>query len=511
MNDWTAGYTADIDYTFGYYAELNPLRARLAILNAGLVPPDQGFHCELGFGQGMSANIHAAASGDAWYATDFNPVHASFAQSIARASGANIQLFDEAFADFCSRTDLPDFDSIGLHGIWSWISDENRGVISDFIRRKLRVGGVLYISYNTQPGWASFIPMRHLMTEHARTLGSEGTGIVSRIDGALAFTEKLLATNPAYALAYPQITERIREIKNQDRHYLAHEYFNRDWLPMHFATMAQWLEPAKVSFACSACYLDHVDAINLSVEQQTLLKEIPDTPFRETVRDFMVNQRFRRDYWIKGARRLSTLEQAEALGAQKVILTRHRADISLTITGSNGDSTMLEEIYTPILDVLSDHKSRTLDQIDKAIKDTGVTFAQITQAVMLLTGSGALAAAQEDTTISKAQIYTDRFNRHLMDKARGSGEMYCLASPVTGCGITVNRFQQLFLLAFTQGKQQPEEWAKEVWRILSSQGQRIIKAGETLETPEANLAELELQAAAFAEKLLPILKALKIA
>jgi hypothetical protein len=38
MTDWTAGYVADIGYTYGYYTELNPLRVRLAFLNAGLVP-----------------------------------------------------------------------------------------------------------------------------------------------------------------------------------------------------------------------------------------------------------------------------------------------------------------------------------------------------------------------------------------------------------------------------------------------------------------------------------------
>jgi len=26
MSDWTAGYVADIGYTYGYYTELNPLR-----------------------------------------------------------------------------------------------------------------------------------------------------------------------------------------------------------------------------------------------------------------------------------------------------------------------------------------------------------------------------------------------------------------------------------------------------------------------------------------------------
>jgi hypothetical protein len=29
MTDWTAGYVADIGYTYGYYTELNPLRVRL--------------------------------------------------------------------------------------------------------------------------------------------------------------------------------------------------------------------------------------------------------------------------------------------------------------------------------------------------------------------------------------------------------------------------------------------------------------------------------------------------
>ena len=29
MTDWTAGYVADIGYTFGYYTELNPQRIKL--------------------------------------------------------------------------------------------------------------------------------------------------------------------------------------------------------------------------------------------------------------------------------------------------------------------------------------------------------------------------------------------------------------------------------------------------------------------------------------------------
>lgn len=510
MTDWTSGYVADIGYTYGYYNELNPQRIRLAFLNQGLVCPQVGHACELGFGQGLSANFHAAASVVQWHGTDFNPSQASFAQELAQVSGASAKLYDQAFAEFASREDLPDFDYIGLHGIWSWISDENRAVIVDFIGRKLKVGGVLYISYNTLPGWASFAPMRHLMTEHAEVLGAEGRGIVSRIDGAMDFAEKLLATNPIFSRSNPQVNERLRQMKAHSRHYLAHEYFNRDWHPMHVSTMAAWLEPAKVQFACSAHYLEQVDAINLTAEQQSFLKEIPDAMFRETVRDFMVNQQFRRDYWVKGARRLNALEQAEQLRQQRVVLTTHRPDVSLKVTAALGEAQMSEAVYAPILDVLADHKVKTLGQIEQAVKEK-VSFGQIIQAALVLTGAGHLALAQDEQVIAKAKRQTERLNAHLCQKARGSTDIGYLVSPVTGGGVAVNRFQQLFLQAFGQGKKEPGEWAQHVWQTLQAQGQKLVKEGKTLETAEENLAEITSQAASFAEKLLPSLKALQIA
>ena len=508
MNDWTSGYVADIGYTFGYYPELNPFRVRLAFLNAGLVFPEIGTACELGFGQGMSANIHAAASSIQWYGTDFNPSQAGFARELANASGAGAQLFDDAFADFSGRADLPEFDYIGIHGIWSWISDENRAVIVDFVRRKLKVGGVLYISYNTLPGWAAFAPMRHLMAEHAEIIGAEGRGIVSRIDDAIDFAGKLFDTHPLFSRANPQIENRIKMLKEQNRHYLAHEYFNRDWHPMHFSTMAEWLEPAKLQYACSANYLDHVDVINLDAEQQAFLKEIPDVMFRESVRDFMVNQQFRKDYWVRGARMFSPLERAEALREQKFILASHRPDVSLKVKGALGEASMSEAVYDPILDFLADHKPKTLGAIEQALKGADIAFAHIQEAAVLLTGAGHLAAVQDDAAIAKARKQTERLNGHLCAKSRGANDLGFLASPVIGGGVGVGRFQQLFLLAMAAGKKKPEEWAQFVWQVLVAQGQKLVKDGKTLESAEDNLTELTRQAQTFAEKQLPILKAL---
>ena len=510
MTDWTSGYVADIGYTYGYCRELNPQRVKLAFLNAGLVAPEFGTACELGFGQGLSANIHAAASVRSWHGTDFNPAQADFARELTTVSGANAHLYDEAFDEFAKR-DLPEFDFIGLHGIWSWISDDNRAVIVDFIRKKLKVGGVLYISYNTLPGLGTFAPMRHLMTEHAEIIGADGMGIVSRINGALDFTEKLLATNPLFVRANPLVNEKITQIKSQNRHYLAHEYFNRDWHPMHFATMAKWLEPAKLTYACSAQYLDSVDAVNLTPEQQTFLKEIHDPMFKQTVRDFMVNQQFRKDYWIKGPRRLTPLEQSLILREQRFLMTAYRPDVTLKIKGSLGEATLPEKVYAPVLDLMADHKIRYIAEIEQAVKNAGITFAQLIQTLLVLCGNGTFSAVQDEAITQKAKKQTEKLNTHLMLKARSSNDISALASPVTGGGVRVGRFQQLFLLALEKGEEKPEEWAGFVAQILAAQGQKIVKEGKPLETTEEHIAELTTQAHEFSVKQLPILKALQVA
>jgi hypothetical protein len=117
--------------------------------------------------------------------------------------------------------------------------------------------------------------------------------------------------------------------------------------------MAKWLEPAKLYYGCSAHHLDHVDNINVTAEQQAFLNEIPDPMFRQSVRDFMVNQQFRRDDWVKGARRLSALDRAEALRAHRFFMCSDRRDVSLKAAGSLGEATMNEAIYGPILDVMA--------------------------------------------------------------------------------------------------------------------------------------------------------------
>jgi hypothetical protein len=510
VSDWTDGYVSEIGYTFGYFSELNPLRAAMPLLNVGLAPPPVATACELGYGQGISVNIHAAASEVLWYGTDFNPGHAAFAQSLADAAGSGAQLFDQSFAEFCARADLPDFDYIALHGIWSWVSEDNRRVIVDFIRKKLKVGGFLYISYNCQPGFAATLPLRHLLTEHAGIMAAPGQGIVARIDAALEFAEKLLALNPGFAAANPTIAERLRAIKGHDRHYLAHEYFNRDWRALMFHEIAESLAPAKLTYACSADYLDPFDALN--PDQQRFLGEIPDPMFRQTTRDFVVNQQFRRDYWVKGGRRLSGLDQAEAIRRLRVMATTcPRSALQFTVRGALGQRELSAAIYTPILDALGDLEPKSIGEVEQALSGTPLRLPAIYEAIMLLAGKGDLAVIQDDERQANARVRTERLNRSIWSKARSGGDVAVLATPVTGGGILVPRFHQLFLLARTQGRDSPEEMAQFARDLMAAQGQWVVKDGKPLETPEENLAELTRQAREFVETPLALFRALHIA
>jgi len=510
MTDWTEGYVADIGYTYGYYNELNPLRVRLAFLESGLMYPQVKSACELGFGQGISVNIHAAASDTNWYGTDFNPSHASFASELAQASGTGALISDDSFSEFAQRTDLPEFDYIGLHGIWSWISNENRTVLVDFIRRKLKVGGVLYMSYNTMPGWSSFAPMRHLMSQHAEVMGSSGEGSIHRVDSALAFIERFLAAKPLYATANSQVEQRIKRIGGQSRAYLAHEFFNRDWEPMYFADMVRWLMPAKVSYACSAHYIDLLDDMNLTKEQKQLLDEVKDSGFRQSLRDFMVNQQFRRDYWVRGPRRLTALEQIEAMREQRIVLTTNRADVPLKIKGVRGEANMNETICNTILDCLADYQPKSIEQIEQAVKEQGLKLNNIISSIIGLAGSGHISPVQDEASIENARPRTEKLNAYLLNLSRANLEIKYLASPVTGGGIPVIGTSALFLLAFLQGKKDPSEWPEFVWSDISSRGQKMIRDGKALESPEENLEELREQAQKFASIQLPILKALQV-
>ena len=506
---WHAGYISEIEYTHGYYQELAPHRLQLAALIAGqkISVGDAPNYLELGFGQGHSININAASNVGTYWATDFNAAQAASALEFANASGADVQLVDASFADLAARKDLPDFDIIALHGIWTWISDENRAIIVDLARRKLRPGGLFYISYNVTPGWSPAMPLRHLIKEHFK---SASTGSISRrIEEALNFTQAIANAGAAYFKANPAVEERLKKLKEQPRNYLAHEYVNDNWDVMPFSQIAEQLAEAKLSFACSAHLPDLVDEINLTTEARTLLSGIDDLILRQTVRDYFVNQQFRRDIFIKGARRLPAFEQARMFREQPFMLLVQPEDRPTKVIGSLGEAGLSAEIYEPIVMALAaeEFRPKTIADLGQMEGCQSLTFPQLVQAMTVLCGVGVAAPAHSDEVFNKVAKTAQALNDEFCRRAEYSSDFTYLTAPLIGIGIVANRFEQLFVRAALQQQTDPVNW---VWSLLQAQGQKIVLDGTAIESDEDNLSELRKRFAAFEAKRAPIFRRLGI-
>lgn len=521
MTSWSSGYVTDIDYFPGFYVEQSPLRCQFGLLSQGLAQRDGMYRAgrnekpaclELGFGYGVTLATHAATCPGTYWGADFNPTHAAFAQDLASAAGSDLTVVDDSFEELLERDDLPQFDMIVAHGVWSWISPENQRAILELVRRHLKPRGVLNISYNCEPGWTQVAPLQRLMALMAGD-GATTRTIAERTETAIDFVRRLRDSGAAYFAANPALLQHVNDFDSHQQRYLIHEYFNENWKPVLFADTARQLREAKVEFAASARLVDYVTIINLTEGMHNLVGAIADPIVQQTVYDYCVNRRFRWDLYVRGARRMAPEEQRERLKAMRFALTSLASAVPMSVPAALGEATLKEEIYRPVIDALADNDGApcSLEELSGRAALKSLDFTQIVEALILLVGAGHAHPVQDDAIIEEARPVCDRLNRHLIADARKRGEVAVLASPVLGTGIAVPRFQQLFLGAIAEGRKTPEEWAETAWEALRAQDQNVIKEGKALETPEENLAELRSMAKEFQSDRLGMLETFGVA
>jgi len=397
---WNAGYVSEVDYVYGYFSELAPVRLKFALLSRGISHDvgDRPNYLELGFGQGLSLNINAATSSGEFFGTDFNPSQASYAAQIARSSGKALRIFDDSFEEFARRDDLPQFDIIALHGIWSWVSAEARDAIVAIVRTKLKPGGILYVSYNCKPGWAPIEPLRHLLNLHASKAATGG--LLARVEESLQFAQRLVDTNAGYFAQYPTIGSMVESIGKLDRNYVSHEYFNRNWLPESFSEVSARLAEAKMDFAASASLIDNMPGLGVPSHCQEMLAGISDLALYETTRDYLVNRQFRRDIYVKGKRQMSVAEIADQLDEYSFLTLADAEDLPLSLSTAAGPATLREEIYAPVWEALRAAKGNVVSfpALCDAVEGKGITRGQLAEVLFVLTGRGDIAPATQSAT-----------------------------------------------------------------------------------------------------------------
>lgn len=510
--DRTSGNVTGLERLHGYDRHVQPDLLRLACVSAGVSPPtgELQHYLELGCGPGLSLNIHAAANPGTFWGADVDPGQAPLVAALADARGTGARVLDGSIGELAARPDLPQFDVIALPGIWTRISVENRRAILDLVRRNLRVGGLVYVSYDCFPGWAPAEPLRHLMSLHSDLVAPGAAGPAGKVESALGFARTVANAGALLFKANPAVVERLIWITEQTPSALAREYVDRDWDLIAFSDVARSLGEAKLSFAASAHLLDHLDGFNLSPDAARLLAGLPHPILRQSVRDYLVNQEFRSDVFVKGLRRLAPLERGEALMAQSFMLGTPPGDVPLTVQGSRGEGTLPEHIYRPLIEVLAEnhHEPKSLRHLIGHVRLKALPHAHITEAVLALTGTGHVSTTRIPT--AECQARSQEYNRQVCQYIGRTGDIAFLASPVTGSGIPMGRMEQLFLAAVGQGKSTRTELAAHARDLLTAQGRRIIEEGKAIDAPEQSIAHLTGLAGVFIDKRLPILKALQI-
>ncbi|MBD0334545.1 MAG: methyltransferase regulatory domain-containing protein [Cyanobacteria bacterium Co-bin13] len=505
MISWSDGYVTEIEYTHGFYRELAPAHLRFALLCAGLsLPPEQGFTwAELGCGQGFTANLVAAANPQGhFFATDFNPSHIATAHRFQSAAALDNITFSENSFEQYVEADLPPLDYVCLHGIYSWISPENRAHIVEFMRRHLKPSGVVYISYNCYPGWAALMPLQRLIYEQGQASGGP---ILERVDQALQFVQRLSDSDSGYFKVNPLAVQRLGQLQKQNRHYLAHEYFNEHWHPLFVTQVAAELSPAKLMFAASANLLDHIDALNIPQSARELFASVKDPLQRQLLKDYLINQQFRRDLFIRGAVRLSSLEQLEKLRQQGFVLTQPAASIPFKFQSALGEVSLQADIYRPLIEVLSQGPA-TLGQLTQHADLKQLSLERLLEALMVLVGANWAAPTLPEADLAQRRQSTERFNQAVLDQSQYGADLQFLASPLTGSGVGLDRIEQLLLVGLIR-KQAAAAFA---WGVLSAQKQTLVKDGQPLKTAEENLQELRQKETLLVQQRLPLLKQLQV-
>lgn len=458
---WSAGYIVDVGYTEGFYKEQAPGTLRLVALFAGLrsVEIDRPFtYYELGCGNGYTTALLAAVHPHAQFiGVDFNPTHIHNARRLAESAGlSNMRFVEQSFADL-AQAEQAEAEIIAFHGVWSWINDENRRHILEFIRQRLKPGGFVYVSYNALPGLSQVAPLQRLLLEHGKLGAGERT---ARVKQSVEFAVRLQKAGGLYFAASPLAKSRLESFARLDPRYLAHEYYNDNWSPFYHADVARDLAQARLSYAGSGNFIDNFAQFALRPELAKIVAEIADPALAETVKDFARNTVFRRDVYIRGAAKAPRPELEASLRAMRFALARPRSACKLSEKTGAGEVTMQADAYAPVLDALA-RAPMTFEELGRAPELAGFDVNRLRQAVFGMAALGNVWPALPVASDQARRESAARFNKAVLERPEAPGGIW-LASPVLGSGVPLATADRVLL----QARPKAEEAAAHLRRVL---------------------------------------------
>jgi len=463
-------------YTWGYYDVQNPFNIDYVARLKGLRRPDFNApftYCDLGCGNAVSAYTLAACfpQGE-FYGVDINPLHINNAQHIKDTSGLkNLELIEAGFENLLKQ-DLPQFDYIALHGVYTWVGREARKDITQLIKKFLKPNGLVFVSYNSMPGWADLLPMQKFIWDHgARVKGDEAEKVRQSIERI-----KYLSENGAGYFLQGRTQKVLEKLYTEDVHYLVHEYFVEGWEAIYFSQIVKDMRSIDMAFIGSTFLQENY--MELSVPEK-LLKFFTDMddPYRtELYKDYVSNTMLRCDVFCnKEVEKLKGELTAEDWMGDMIVSSRYRKVDEKNIkdiTAKLGFSAFIDQIKE-----LSDG-TRTVSKIVNSLSVKDRSKEQIYYFIQILIASGILGKLGSKVAQKKAtQIKLSQFNETVLKERLFKDKDIALASSIKGGGVMVGPLAGLCLMALFKASDHPVDYAMQ---FLDKPGVSITHEGEVL-------------------------------
>jgi len=434
------GYVTDVAYLPGTYPFMAPDRIRYVASLNGITPPPvrDGFrYLELGCGFGSTLLALAAANPRGRFVgVDFMPVHTDALR--AEAAAAGLDNLEVLCADFAAMpADLPAFDFIVMHGVFSWVSADLRSHILDIVGRHLAPGGIVEVSYNTLPGWSSLLPVRSLLRHFAAR--AEGDSLAK----ARAALETVTALHKADVPVFhdqPLAAQLVDRLLLADPRYVAHEYLNDHWTAFESGDVVRMFAGRGIGYAGRLpAYRNH---LAFSVQPRFAGQFVGlDDAERESLKDLHDNTMFRWDLYSRTPRRDWTpRERVEASDGIWFRIASPTASLPHTVVYGQITAGLAGPPHDRMLELMG-HSSWTLqmllDEPDLSHLPPEAIAEAVDDAVamgLFRVDGGAVVdgVGDGDTLAAGPLVIPAAFNRHMIERQELVNTKVGLASLRTG-------------------------------------------------------------------------------
>lgn len=250
-------------------------------------------------------------------------------QDIARAGLGNVTLKNMNLEEVDAS--LGQFDYIICHGVYSWVPPAVQTAILRIASENLAPDGVVYISYNTYPGWKA----REIVRDAMLLRGADRATPAEQLSYARGMVEFLHDMAHEGSVLKKTLEETMPTIQNGKDYYLMHEFLEACNAPCYLKDFVA------AAGAQGLAYLGDAEPSTMFVSNYgekvatPLLKECGNSQVvLEQYIDFIVNRQFRQTLLVKQARAGAVRYQLDHPRIQQLAYAAFfHAEQALTLAG----------------------------------------------------------------------------------------------------------------------------------------------------------------------------------